>query len=431
MLWTEDWFSDAQAYQWSFYCSKLRSAATRGGIEFGGYVIPRTAGDRPDGIVQKVLSVVGHGGKAVKYFVFGPEYAFPSNCYSENSGVIRKMAEAHAMIAAAESVLWPGRMPRPQTAILAPRSAALWDAKGIPLPDQIQDATNNHLNNSTVDYMAEVFDIYLALQHANVPTDFVSEDDLSADGLKDYRVLYVTEPNLPIEGQRALAAWVRGGGTLVTVSGAAAYDRYDDPCDELRQALGIVEEPRPRLLVTGLAQLSVVGMGDGAQGAFAAVGARGRLTAEPAEIVGRFADASPAVVERRVDRGRSIHFAWMPGLSYAKSATGTQDKLPVGFSASLRNWIAHPVKEAGVDLPVKLSHPMVESPLLTSSAGAAITLLNWTGERIGELQVDARLPFKAHSVQSVKRGLLPLTQAEERIRVTLPIDAADILIVRP
>lgn len=48
MMWTEDWFSDHQAYQWSFYCSKLRTAAEKGDVVFGGYVIPRVAGQRAD-----------------------------------------------------------------------------------------------------------------------------------------------------------------------------------------------------------------------------------------------------------------------------------------------------------------------------------------------------------------------------------------------
>ena len=62
-LWTEDWFSDAQAYQWSFYASKLRSAAEKSGVVFGGYVVPRAAGDREDGILQKILTLVGSRGK--------------------------------------------------------------------------------------------------------------------------------------------------------------------------------------------------------------------------------------------------------------------------------------------------------------------------------------------------------------------------------
>lgn len=41
------------------------------------------------------------------------------------------------------------------------------------------------LNRATVDYLAEVFDLYLALQHANIPVEFIDEDDLSPQGLND------------------------------------------------------------------------------------------------------------------------------------------------------------------------------------------------------------------------------------------------------
>jgi len=113
MLFTEDWFGDEMAPQWSFYCAKLRCAARLGNVDFGGYVIPRTAGSRENGILQKILSITAHGGKAIKYFVFGPEYVFPGNCYSFRSRLLPKMAEAHDLIARAEHLLWPGKiMPR-------------------------------------------------------------------------------------------------------------------------------------------------------------------------------------------------------------------------------------------------------------------------------------------------------------------------------
>ena len=442
MLWTEDWFSDAEAYQWSFYCAKLRSAAERGGIVFGGYVVPRTAGDRPDGIVQKILSVVGHGGKAVEYFVFGPEYAFPGNCYSEKAGLLVKMAEAHAMIAKAEPVLWPGRMPQPQVAILAPRSAQMWDARHAAVATQsqaavqIQDAANNHLNRDTVDYMAEVFDLFLALQHANIPTDFIPEDELTADGLRPYRVVYVTEPDIPAENQQALAAWVRAGGTLVTVSGAAAGDRYDEPCDVLARATGIAEQPRERLLLADVANLKIAGKGDGARGPFTAIGPRGKFignsaTGSGATVLAKFEDGSPAIVSRTVERGRAIRFAWLPGVSYFRSSSKTQDKLPVGFSESIRSWITLPLELASVEPLVRLDQSLVESPLLLSSAGAAITLLNWTGAPIGDLKVDVRLPFPPRSIESVRRGQLRFQTAGDHVTFTVPLQAADIIVVRP
>ncbi len=430
MLWTEDWFGDNRAYQWSFYGAKLRSAAARGGVEFGGYVIPRTAGDRKDGIVQKVLSIVGGGGKAIQYFVFGPEYNFPGNCYSERASVLPQMAEAHRMIGAAEDVLWPGKPPRSEVAILMPRSSLVWDAQEIALPNQIQDATNNDLNRSTVDYMAEVFDLYLALQHANIPAEFVDEDDLSPQGLKPYRVLYVTEPNIPAEGQQGIVDWARAGGTLLTVSGAGQRDRYDEPCVVLSEATGIQEQPRPRLLVADTRMLKEVGKGRGKLGPFQAVGVRSVLTGPTETTAASFDDGTPAVIDRGVGRGRVVHFAWMPGLSYWKSSTGTKDGLPVGFSDSLRSWITWPVRLANVTPPVTVNRPLVEAPMLASSAGIAVTLLNWGGEPLPEVQVEVRTDKNIGRVESVRHGKLRFQSAGGHTRFALPLESADIVTLR-
>ena len=434
MLWTEDWFPDAMAPQWSFYCAKLRCAAEKGGVTFGAYAIPRTAGDRADGILQKILCVVGSGGKAIKYFVFGPEYNFPGNCYSENARVLPKMAEAHAMIGAAEDLLWPGKRPRAEVAILMPRSAQVWDAKDIPIPNQIEDATNNHLNRRTVDYMAEVYDLYLALQHTNIPVDFVDEDDLTRRGLAPYRVLYVTEPNIPEEGQRSVAAWARAGGTLVAVTGAGARDRYDEPCRILADLAGIEEQPRERLLVRDLASLKPVGRVRSALGEAEAIGVRAGLAKYPKGMQARFEDGSPAVVKRHVGwwgRGRVVQFAWMPGLSYARSASGTKDRLPVGFSEPLRRWIVWPTELAGVRPPVTIDRPMIEAPLLLSDRGAAVTLLNWTGEPQERLAVTVRVPFAVRSVESVKQGKLAFEATRDGVAFSLPLGPADILMLRP
>ena len=441
LLWTEDWFSDAEAYQWSIYCTKLRSAAERRRLDFGGYVVPRTSGDRPDGLVQKILSVVGHGGKAIQYFVFGPEYAFPGNCYSEKPERLAKMAEAHAMIGKAEPVLWPGRMPPPRWPSSRRAAPEMWDAMhAAAVPGhravQIQDAATNHANRDTVDYMAEMFDLCLALQHANIPTDFIPEDDLTAAGLRPYRVVYLTEPDIPAEGQRAVADWAAAGGTRRNRVGAAANDRYDQPCDVFSKAIGIAEQPRERLLIANVAGLKIAGKGDGDRGAFTAIGARGKFldsgpNGDAAKVLAKFDNGSPAVMSRAVGSGRAVCFAWLPGVSYFRSSSRTQDKLPVGFSASIRNWITLPVELANVEIPVRLDRPLVESPMLLSSAGAAITLLNWTGEPIGELKADVRLPFTAHSIESVRRGPIPFHTAAGRATFALPLGAADIIVVRP
>jgi hypothetical protein len=432
MLWTEDWFVDELAYQWSYYCARLRCAAALGGVEFGGYVIPRTAGSRTNGIVQKILTVVGSGGKAIKYFVFGPEYSFPGNCYSENVRVLPAMAEAHRMIGAAEDVLWPGRRPRPDVAILMPRSAQVWDAKDQKIASGIDDATRVHLNCLTVDYMAEVYDLYLALQHANIPTDVVDEDDLVPEKLKAYRVLYVTEPNIPEEGQKGLVEWTKKGGFLVTVSGAGIRDRYDEPCGVLADGTSLTEEPRERLLISDANRLPVVTNGKGTNGEFKVVGARGKLALDKkASIEATFDDGAPAIALQSIGRGRRMHFAFLPGVSYLRSCTRTKDGLPVGFSDPLRSYITAPVTMAGVKPPVTTDKIMVETPLLLSDKGAAVTLLNWSGEAIEQLNVRVETPFTVKAVRSAKRGEMKFETKEKRVSFSLPLDAADIVTLKP
>jgi hypothetical protein len=58
----------------------MRSAARLspfGDMGYGGYVVAAMTGERPDGILQKVLSLIGGGAKALVYFTFGPDYNFP------------------------------------------------------------------------------------------------------------------------------------------------------------------------------------------------------------------------------------------------------------------------------------------------------------------------------------------------------------------
>jgi hypothetical protein len=431
-LWTEDWFSDAQAYQWSFYASKLRSAAEKSGLVFGGYVVPRAAGDREDGILQKILTLIGSGAKIVNAYTFGPEYSFPGNCYSEKPEMLHKLARAFAMVGAAEDVLWPGTRPRSRVAILSPKSSEMWDAKSIPIPKQISDATNTDLNGSTVDYMAEVADLYLALQHANIPVDFIEEEDLSQKGLAPYQVVYVTEPDIPEESQRELAIWVKGGGTLVAISNAGAMDRYDEPSATIAGLRGAHNGERERELIPNLGALQTLGEVQADSVHAVAWGPHDTLTRpDEGKTVGRFEDGSPAIVRRTVGNGAVVHFTWLPGLSYAKSSTRANGRLPWNFSSVIRNWIVAPVQDAGVELPVEASEAMVETPMLSSEAGAAITVLNWNNDPVKNLALIIRVPFRVGSVASVIHGPLKFDSGLRAIHVSLSVAAVDILVVKP
>ena len=168
---------------------------------------------------------------------------------------------------------------------------------------------------------ATVYALFRALQQvSNIQVDLIDEDDLTAKRLSTLKALIITEPDVPIEGQTAVAQWVKAGGSLLTVTGAASGDRYNQPTTVLSSATGIVEAPRPRKMIQWTSKLPAADTGSGELGAFTAYGVRGNVTASPStgfKQLAAFSDGSPAIVQNTaVGRGMATHFAFLPGIRF-------------------------------------------------------------------------------------------------------------------
>ncbi len=435
VLWVEDWFGDNRSYQWSYYMARLDAAAVPNGLTTGGYIVPRTAGDMPNGILQKIVGVAGYGAKSIKYFVFGPEYNFPSNCYSFKSFLLPTMAKAHGMVAKAEPLLSPGKRPAITTALLFPRSAQMWDVKGdAPKPiltfkgmrHPVSDATNTNLDRLTVDYLAELNGLYVALQHSNIPATFIDEEELTPDRLKNLSVLYITTPNLPAESIPALFDWVKQGGTLILTSGAAARDRYDDPLpafDETFKLSAKRDHGQP-LLINFLHDMKVLGT----QNAAAPVLGRSIASEKPSAPLS-LAAQKPLTDQVEIGRGNIVYFNWFPGLTYLRSGKNwdKKDQFPSDFSKNTRDTIAKPLNAMRPDRAwANLDQPLVETPLLVSDKGTVMTLLNWNNKPIEKLRVEVKLGFTPSKVESVTHGALQTNSTSDGKTIfELPLDAAD------
>ena len=421
LLWTEDWFGNNRAWQWSFYASKLRSIAYQNGLGFGGYVIGRTGGEPLAGYLQKVLTLIGSGAKAVFYYNFGPEYNFPGNCYSEVPGATAQFARADRMIAKAEDVLWPGREPQAQVAILQPRSSEVWDGLHIPPGSRVLGAASNNLNSQNLDYMIEEFDEYLALQMSDIPTDFVSEDELTDGTLNKYKVLYISEPDIPSEGQKAIEQWVRNGGTLAMAPGTAQGDRYDESANILALLAGT--PPHQRGYIPTVFVLNRTGM----IGNASVFGARSK-PASKGKPVTFFSDRNPAVMQEQVGKGNVFCYSFFSGISFGRVTLDSYLDLRKSEEAdALRKLVLAPVREAGVTPAVQVDTSYVETPMLTSQAGAAITFLNWTGNNLPSVRVKVREPFRIGKIASVTHGAIKFHREGDLVTFSLPLGAADIV----
>ena len=240
-----------------------------------------------------------------------------------------------------------------------------------------------------------------------------------------------------------------------------------DPCDRAfpTAAKGIVSWPgncaavrnTSRFAVpSSLSRIAGTGQGGGScraseapvAGSFDAVGIRSET--EPkneradASVItlGTFSDGSAAVLRATVGKGATVHFNFLPGLSYIPNATNWgRLALPSEFPTVLRDTLVAAAMDAGVKPVVRCSEAFVETPLLLSEEGAVVTLLNW-GDRqfsaAAPLQLNVTLPFepkRAESVEgvsgpaAVKFQVLSRDDGEVVVSTELPLEAAGFLLL--
>ena len=152
------------------------------------------------------------------------------------------------------------------------------------------------------------------------------------------------------------------------VTGARRRDRYDEPCDVLNSFTGFGEEPQTPMLISNLHALKPWAK----LNEDAIVGPRGKLLSKM-DPVGTFNDNSPLHMFVSHLRGGSVY-----RLSYIARALlcllgnrKTPGSYPTKFSDELRRKDRGAAEEGETWTDYK----MVETPLLLSDHGAAITLL--------------------------------------------------------
>ena len=417
-LWTEDWFTDRDAELWSFYADVMRSACLGSQNEFGGYIVGRTLGGHPAGALLKALALVGHGAKMIEWYSYGPEYQFAGNGYSENEKAFGQIARADRIIGRAEELLYPGRAPAAKIAILLGGSSQMWDeAPAMPM------------------YQREIQGLHSALTHCAYPVDFIDEDDISSGrfAARGYTLVYVTEPNVPLRAQMALRDWIQGGGTAVFSPGAAAADEYNSPCAVLDEARGITSAMAPHRLWNYEAAAHTSMLFDDPR-----FGKALRVSSETTPLlvtsgisVAHFAPGGSALVTHSHGRGQAISNGFWPGQDYYNSPHRTEiGRLPLQWNADLRGLIVAVPVLAHIEKPVELSAEVAEAARLDSPAGIAITLLNWSDEPFGNLDVTIRNPGAVSSVSSVQGGPLHFIRVGRDIRVSMELRDADILLLR-
>lgn len=445
-LLVDGWHSDYYAWCWSYRASIWRMYAQPAGLLVPSY------STRPGGLTQQTLSLVAHGAKTIQVYQMSPEYVRASETMGETAfldsrGNVLGLANGFRLLAQSDDLAGPGTpLPGNKVAIHWPRSSAYFDAFG---GTAIQDALNANVFSSSVDYQANQIGLYMLLMHMNVPVDWLDDEAIISGSLDNYSVFYVSGPNVHGFAQTKISNWTSAGGVLVTSVGAGAADWENTANATVAGLGGITESTHARVAIQNIYTMAPDGAGgydvskmtdvtsvtDASKKmtvlgyTTAASDMRTTLTGVAAgNVVARFTDNSPAVVDVPVGSGRRIHFAWPVGVSYIFSGSSPDNLSLPTYSGqnplTAREWVVtRPLSYTTYKRPAEANVNLVETGVLTSSGGWAIVALNWTATA-QSVNFRIRPPFAPTSLKRPDGTTIALTTTADGYTFsdTLPAD---------
>jgi hypothetical protein len=455
MPWSEDWWwqvPEPGAQSVGYLLDALRLAASYHDSPIQFYCIT-DPGETPEHFIRMNYLAAAHGAKILNHFcvynqAWGTcdyvDFSLSERMYPAIRRVIGDIGQVDAR-------LWAARVRPAEAAILLSKANDVWDNEDL-LSDPKQEKTDNlYHSNYNVDNN-ERKGVWMALRHAQMPVDLISDDDVIEGRLERYKVLYLVGPEIQAGAAPEIASWVAKGGVLFASGGAGLLDEYRQRLEPMHELYGIagaelVRErrqvqpraldqmaPLDRLRLEGeppaLPRVEVPVMAYRQSFTLRAAQAAGAGDVGGAVVVGHFTDGSSAALWRKVGKGTVIVVGAMPGLAYLRPAMRDEGALPTHYSPEVRELLTAPLRLAGCAPYVKTSEPLVEATLMESEAhGAIVPLVNFAPTAIEKLRVAFPGLNNPRSCRSIRHGKLVIHGAGRECYVELPLEIADFVVL--
>ena len=429
MPWSEDyiWQVPVGTQQMNFLNLDLFRAGIRGNegkYRIHQYVMPHAPGNTPSSWRRMFYGSLGHGAKVLNLFEFRPVTAAYTENHVSSPAMYQEVRKSLHELGTFEDIIQDGRVRPAPAALFFGETGDIWDNQRHPFGPAKRS-------------------LYVAIRHQQLPLDVVTEDDATAEGLKPYRVLYLTDRNVTRAASKAIADWVAGGNTLLATAGAGTRDEYDAPNTILMELLGVsyegLEEAGDpvRLEKQDLPFTPEMDRVTWKAAELPAINVRSCVTAAAGTAIeGTFRDGSPAVLRRKAGGGDAVYVGFLPGLTYFKPAIplrpvdrGTSDDsmahfIPTQFHKPAGELVASAA--AGVHRPVICSEPLVETCVVESSHGVAVLLINWSGGPQRGLRLKLSIDIAAGEA-ALATGSAVRRDGNDFV---LDLDVADALLLR-
>ncbi|MDF1816074.1 MAG: beta-galactosidase trimerization domain-containing protein [Verrucomicrobiales bacterium] len=463
-IWSEDWSNGASSYQCAAYNVDLMRAAARDRGQLLGHYLIAYAGRKAWDIKTKAVGETARGVRVWSSFSYGPSWGsheggplWRNHAWYSKPEVWRANAEVVREIGAVEDMIYAAKADPAEVAILYSSSTDIWtvgrnNAYGF-----------NRMHN------------WMAMAHAQIPVDIISERQVDRGQLEGRKVCYLTGPNLTRNAAQKLRQWVEKGGTLVLSAGAAERDEFNREMTIISEIIPAERSPvtTKQVFLNSGSYIDRLTKQDSVNQFMEVLSVQQHQDpAESAEVTATFSNGSAAMVKGKFGKGTIYSAGFLPSLDYIKNAVAARDRLqadyskdnptvPVGnhpappvelkeerempdadprllrsynpweFPANVREFILTPVRESEVTAPLTCDTPLIDAIVLRGEKGLVIPLANHT--LVNQDEVNFTVQTGHHEIQkvvSVHQGNLEFTAKRNRsILFSLPLKASDYVMI--
>jgi hypothetical protein len=406
-----------------------------------------------------MLSAVSRGNTMLYWYTYGPDYK-KGDSFSQDPDALQLTSKAAHLLGVAEKALYGSSWAVPaEVAVVKPETTQRWMNLSSNPPHLMAAWENAKW-------------VYSALQHAHISVDPIDEVILAKEDLSQYKIIYVSGSHITKKAALGLVRYIENGGTLYTSGWGLVRDEANQPLTSLRPALGLQARAEPEMwyrvslygatsiesydepsnwLARVPSEARIMG-GDTIQGSFTPVVGREVLRPKgDAEILGRFADGTAAIIRHGYGKGQVYVVGFFPGLEYSAAVRRLDFNMRRDFDPVRRRIIAIPALELTRPI-VEPSDPLVEGVLLKNAGNGmrAVTLANWaygvtgikenaSGRRsmivknlpVNDIQITIRATERTKEVFScMLRQSLKFTESGDSVVVELSrLDEGDVLLL--
>lgn len=427
MYWTEDYiFSVPQQPQMISWMFGIQNCAIKyNNQKIHMYIMPHAPGQTPENFRRSLVYAIGAGARDIDNFWVAPAETFTENSIAwAYPDMFKVLHESIYDSAEVEPYQIAGK-PRPNSvAMIIGRATDFNEREKDPFTDKdfAKDKFLNMCENARSQGAKQVIDhvdqqqLFMALKHAQLGVDLITEEDILEGYLNKYDVAYFSGEWVNHQVVPVLEKWVRNGGILYVAGGLGHLNEFNEEDAGLIRLLGLravtVEKnlfhPRPFLELPLADPIGTITL-DGAK--ISAIGMKQVLTPDTAKVLGTWDDGTAAVTVRDLGQGKIFAVGTLPGISYIKTglrvtpwARGGRKMVyqPTGFDAAATKLALLGANAKPLFRDVVCSNQYVEALVRDSDKGTLLTLVNWDNAPLTGLTISIKMPAAPKFIRTVQ-----------------------------